>query len=259
MAVVICGFTLLSAIAQASPWVRAPGGIYAKVGVARFEGESSRATSASLYAELGLPAALGLTVQLPWVQSVAEDARFSYRNRDLGDLELSLSRALRQGDWALSASVGARLPLYPDRQDAREQTWGSLAGAFPSPGDGTVDLDGRLELGRGLAAGAWGGWVQGSAGYRHRLGAPTDGLTLGLRGGLVPRAGERDLGWLGAELQGVARFEDDPATRSWLRLGSFAAVRLRSGLAFELGGGWIPRARVASTGWDVGAGLSVQR
>lgn len=250
---------LTSTSALASPWVRPQGSFYAKIAAGQFVGERRHATSASLYGELGLPARLGLTVTVPWARSVAADSRFSYINRDLGDLEIALSRALIQRGFALSASAGVRAPLYPDRGADRQAAWGSLAEAFPAPGDGTVDLDGRLELGHGLAWGTWGGWAEASAGYRHRLGAPVDSLTGGLRAGLVPRAQDHELGWIGVELAGVAPLVADPNTRSWLRAGAYASARLTPLLRVELGGGVTPIAHVASPGWDLSLGLSVQR
>lgn len=188
-------------LGEASPWVREPWGSYLKLGASRFMAAEHGSTHVVAYGELGLPARLGLTVSVPWVESAAEDRWFTYQNRDFGDAEFALTRELLPGPWALSASLGARVPLYPDRTGEREASWGSLASRFPSPGDGTVDLDGRIELGRGLRIGGWGGWVEASAGYRHRLGDPVDGLVGGLRAGVVPRRGEADAGWMGVEVQ----------------------------------------------------------
>lgn len=249
----------LVVLAEASPWVRDPWSTYAKLGASRFVALDYESTQVAGYLDVGLPARFGLSASVPWVEGAAEDAWFTYRNRDLGDAEVALARSILQGPWALSVSLAARLPLYPDRTASREAAWGSLAERFPSPGDGTPDLDGRLEIGRGLALGGWGGWVEASAGYRHRFGDPVDGLFGGVRAGLVPRRGVRDLGWLGLEVQGVARLEEDPGTRTWLRLGAFGAFRLPAGLAVEATGGWIPVAEAATEGVDFGLGLSWTR
>jgi hypothetical protein len=246
-------------LGEASPWVREPWGSYLKLGASRFMAAEHGSTHVVAYGELGLPGRLGLTVSVPWVESAAEDRWFTYQNRDFGDAEFALTRAILPGPWALSASLGARVPLYPDRTGQREASWGSLASRFPSPGDGTVDLDGRIEFGRGLRIGGWGGWVEASAGYRHRLGDPVDGLVGGLRAGVVPRRGEADAGWMGVEVQGVARLEDDPDTRTWLRTGAFGAVRLPAGVAVEATVGWIPFAEAAAEGVDVGLALSWMR
>jgi len=245
--------------AEARPWVRDPGSFYAKLGVSRFEASDFSSLQVSGYADVGLPWKLALTASVPWVEGISEDAWLAYRNRDFGDGEFALTRAILWDGWALSATAGVRVPLYADRSEDRQATYGSLAGRFPTPGDGTVDLDARVEVGRGLALGKSGGWVEASARYRHRLSDPVDGLVGGIRAGIVPRSRGKDVGWVGVEAGGVARLEEDPATRTWLRLGAFGAARIYSGLAVEATAGWIPVADVASEGFDLGLGLSWTR
>ncbi len=255
---------LLLAVLQAhgGAWVRDPGGVYAKAGLGHFRGQEDESAAvelayrdlqASVYGELGLPAALQLSVYVPYVLAENSDAVRGYLAASPGDGELGLSRRLTKGKVASAISLGGRFPLYPDRREPRAEAFGGWADRFPEPGDGTVDLDLEAEVGASLGRGIW---TQGSAGYRHRFGPWVDGLPWSVQLGWAPRQGDRSLGWLGVESAGLVNLKEDPETRAWTRLGGFLAVNLGRGLHAEGWGGAIPWAQASRPGASVGLGLS---
>lgn len=248
--------------AQGGAWVREAGGVYAKAGLGHFSGSEVetaavelgyRDLQASIYGELGLPVALQLSFYVPYVLAENRDAVRGYLAASPGDGELALSRRLSQGKVASALSLGGRFPLYPDRGDERAQAFGGWADRFPEPGDGTVDLDLKADVGASLGRGVW---TQGSAGYRHRFGPWVDGLPWMVQLGWAPSRQERSLGWLGVESAGLVNLEEDELTRSWTRLGGFLAVNLGRGLHAEGWGGAIPWAQASRPGASVGMGLS---
>lgn len=258
MIAVLCG------AAFAGPWVRDPGGVYAKAGLSTFVGGEApdepmaanvdyRDAQATLYAEVGLPWRLQLTGYAPWVVAENRYDALQYVAMSGGDAELGLSRALLSGPVALSVGLGAKLPLYADRATERTTAFGAHATRFPSPGDGQVDLDARLDAGASL--GWQGAWVQASVGYRHRLGDFVDGVPWSAQVGLAPR----QAGWVGVEASGIVNTVADADTRAWTRIGAFGAVKLGPALAVEAFFGAIPWAEATRSGLGGGLGLSWNR
>lgn len=255
--------------AHAGAWVRDPGKFYIKVGVGAFAGQESEAAAlesfsyqskeASLYGEVGLPWGLGITAYLPFVEGTNELATVRYVNRSAGDSELALSKRILSDKIALSATAIARVPLYGDRADERAASFGPFATRFPDPGDGTPDLDGRVDIGTGLKLGTWGGWVQGGGGYRHRFAELVDGLIWNVQVGVQPRWGGKDRGWIGLETGGLKNVVEDELTKEHVRVGAFAAAAVAQGVSIEASGGWIPVAQVSRTGTSVGVGVSWTR
>lgn len=255
---------LLAAPALAGAWVRDPGDVYAKAGVGAFVGGEApdepmsaaveyRDAQASVYAEVGLPWRLQLAGYAPWIVAENRYDSLQYLAMSGGDAQLVLSRALLRGPLALSLGVGAKLPLYADRAQARAAAFGAHATRFPSPGDGQVDLDAKLDAGASL--GWQGAWLQGSVGYRHRLDDLVDGVPWSLQVGLAPK----QAGWVGVEASGVVNVVDDPDTRAWTRLGAFGAVKVGPALAVEAFFGAIPWATATRTGLGGGVGVSWNR
>ncbi len=255
---------LLVAPAFAGAWVREAGDVYAKAGVGSFIGGEApeepmaeavayRDIQASLYAEVGLPLRFQLAGYAPWVLAENQREDIHYVGLSGGDAELLLSRAILEGPVVLSGAIGAKLPLYEDRTQARVDAFGAHGSRFPAPGDGQVDLDARLDVGAGL--GWQGAWVQASAGYRHRLEDPVDGVIWSAQLGLAPK----QAGWVGVEASGVVTVEDDAETREWTRLGAFGAVKLGPTLAVEAYFGAIPWAEATRTGMGGGVGVSWNR
>lgn len=254
--------------ATAGAWIKEPGAFYLKGGLGHFAGREATAEasvplayrdlSASLYGEVGLPAALQLSGTLPWVLAENADQGRRYVALSGGDAELSLARRLTGGKVVSAVAAGGRLPLYGDRTQARAQDFAGWADRFPVPGDGTVDLDLRVEVGGSLPRGLW---TQGAVGYRHRLGPWVDGATWSAQLGWSPSVQGRGLGWLGIDGGGVHNLPGaDPVaaaeTRQWARVGGFLAARVAEGVHVEAWGGAIPWARASRPGASGGLGLS---
>lgn len=253
---------LLVTAAHAGAWIRDPGAVYSKVGVGHFAGQESggaavelgyRDLQASFYGEVGLPAALQLSTYVPYVLAQNRDEVRGYLAASPGDAELQLARRLTKGKVNSSVTLGGRFPLYPDRSEERAEAFAGWADRFPEPGDGTVDLDLKVEAGASLGRGVW---TQGGAGYRHRFGPWVDGVPWSVQLGWGPRVQERSLGWIGVESAGIVNVQADELTRSWTRFGGFLAANLGGGLHAEGWGGVIPWAQASRPGASVGLGLS---
>jgi hypothetical protein len=213
--------------------------------------------SLGVYAEAGLPWDLQATLWLPYVLARNSDDQASFYSYSLGDAELGVARQLIHSPLALAIAVAAKVPLYPDRSSLRVKEAGGYATRFPTPGDGQVDVDIRLDAGYQLP---FGGWLQGQLGYRYRFGDYLNGLPwLVQLGGAPTLASGWNLGWVGIEFSGVAGFKEDAISKSWLRIGGFFAIKLTTALAVELWGGVIPVANASRTGGGGGLGLSWQR
>lgn len=261
--------------ALAGAWVRDAGGAYVKLGTGTFSGAERagavnegvqsaplayRDLSASLYAEVGLPAGFQASGYVPYVLAANDDGTARFQSFSGGDAEISVARRVLDAPVAAALTALAKVPLYGDRDGLRVERYGAYGARFPTPGDGQVDLDARLELGASLPAGRAGIWVQGWAGYRHRFGDYVDGVQWSVQLGSAPVVnGGRRLGWLGLEASGIVNPVDDPTTKSWTRFGAFAAVDLSRGLAFEAWGGVIPIARAARAGAGGGVAVSWTR
>ncbi len=278
---------LLLNAAQAGPWVKDPGHAYVKAGFVRFAADEyvdptdpQGATAAQagetpeyvgntwhLYGEVGLLKPVQLVFNLPYVASRNRYGETLYANRALGDAEVGLAAGHSLGDWPISLTVVAKLPLYDNGQLL---DYGYLGARFPSIGDGQVDLTAMAAVGRGFRAGAFQGWAAAEVGYRHRtewwLGDSSkpdrellDGIPWRLQLGWSPRKGDRDLGWLSVDGSGVQRLASNATTKQWVQLGLGGGVTVVEGFSAELGGSITPVAQASSTGWALSAGVSWKR
>lgn len=161
----------------------------------------------------------------------------------------NLYRELGHAPPALHGRTGG----MDDVDTATFRAFGPHATRFPSPGDGQVDLDARLDVGASL--GWQGAWLQGSVGYRHRLEDPVDGVPWSVQFGLAPK----QAGWVGVEASGVFNVVEDADTRAWTRVGAFGAVKVGRALALEAFFGAIPWATATRTGLGGGVGVSWNR
>lgn len=232
---------LLVAGAWAGAWVHAPGHGYTKLGASVFEGAAGSWRGLSGFAEVGLPAGFQLTLAAPVGVGTQVVGGIPYRRWAAGDGELGLSRRLLP---AASVSVFVHVPLYGDAVLADR---GSLAERYPDPGDGVVDVDLRVDAGHALRLGASDGWVQAGLGWRHRDGAPVDGVIGGAE------LGVGGPGFVLLRARAVVNVVADPDTREGLTLGVGAGVGV--GVRVE---GWIEDTRLATpAARGTGAGLGI--
>ncbi len=83
----------------------------------------------------------------------------------VGDVDLGLRGAVWQkGNWAVAAQGVVKLPTGYDPY------------ANPALGNGQVDLEPRLLIGRGFSLGSWPAFFDAGVGYRFRTGSPSDQL-----------------------------------------------------------------------------------
>ena len=127
-----------------------------------------------------------------------------------------------------------------------------------------------VSTGTGIALGPVRGWASGELGYRHRTewwmgdsSAPerelADGLLWMAQLGWSPRWGERELGWLFLQADGVTSSADDLVTRRLVQVGGGLGARVWSGLALELGLAEVVWAEAAAPGRSLSAGASWTR
>ena len=240
--------------ALAGPWLHDAGAGYGKAAIGAFSGEAAsgaqyRDLQGSLYGEYGMPAGFQLEAYAPLVLAVNQDAAARYLSLGGGDGTVALAhRLVFRHPVALSAAVAAKVPLYAERDRARH--FGELAARFPEVGDGHVDVDARLDAGLSLPRGAW---VQATAGWRHRFGAPNDGVPWATQVGLSGRRG-----WAGLDAGGVVACPASADTREWTRVGAFGALRLGRAVTLESWAAGIPRAVASQRGVTAGLGLGVR-
>ncbi len=90
-----------------------------------------------------------------------------------GDLQAGVRCRLRAPEhgWQVAVQTLAKAPGY------RAET-------KPRPGNGQLDWEGSVLLGRSLPIGSRWGWVSGETGYRRRWGRPADQLRAEAAGGV---------------------------------------------------------------------------
>jgi len=267
---VLTGLTGLIGPAAAGPWGHPEGEGYAKVGYTRFAsdegflaGEPSgldfRAHTLDAYGELGLPAELTVIAGLPLVHAVNVSAAGTrYTHTWTGDLRLALQRRLSQRA-PVSLGLEARVPTYREPEDygrvrgLDDVYLEAISAQFPQLGDRNVDLTALLSAG---ASSGW-GWASAEAGPRLRLG----GYSPGLYGALNLGA------WFSPERLGMSLYSsgnlnlgdaaENPSRQLLsVRASAFAAVPGVEQTLVALWGGGVLVAEHASTGFDVGVGLS---
>ena len=261
----------LAAPAQAGPWVRDPGAHYVKVGASHFaasvyddpsvegaDGLEYTGQLATLYAEVGLPKGLQVVVSSAYARGQNFDpvTGWIYNSRGPGDLGLGLVWDVPVLDAPASLAINARIPLYDD---------GVGPSHHPALGDPQVDVDAVAAAGQAVPVGNHWVWFVEELGFRWRtLLIParhlepirSNGVTYHLQVGLAPSVGDRSLGWVNVDVNGVYNPIDDGLAQGFHQWSAGLAGTVWQGLNLEVGFTHIYRATNASTGWGVNAGVS---
>lgn len=161
--------------ALAGPWTLEQGKTYNKPAVNFFTGGSSFGTQQdgfvvfedlnfTYYNETGITDNLSFIASIPIkeirrVDRNAAGVPVSQRTTGVGDIDLGLRYNLSKGPVVVAVQGLFKLPYAYNRNN-------------PLPlGNGQEDFEGRLQLGRGFGKA---GYVVVEAGYRYRVGAPSD-------------------------------------------------------------------------------------
>lgn len=272
---VLGAFLLMASSAEAGPWVKKPGEVYTKVGVASFEAEESFNQGVStglsytgltynLYAEAGIVENLQAVVDLPFVVATnASPQGVNYTQRTLGDARFELNYAILP-DFPLTFGVETKIPLYStiaERNDADIQAWSRSKIKFPDPGDGNIDITPKLLTGYSFYPVP--AWITAELGYRFRLDGFSDGIFAAVSGGIfvVP-----DWVALGVFANTVINIEEDEdpaeqATREFVYVQGYALISAKKfvdGVSLSLGFGNIVYAKNSAAGQDFSLGMSYE-
>lgn len=261
----------LAAPVHAGPWVRDPGAHYVKVGASHFaasvyddpaidgaDGLEYTGQLASLYAEVGLPKGLQAVVSTAYARGQNFDPVTGrvYKSRGLGDLGVGLVWDVPVLEAPASLAMTTRIPLYDD---------GVGSGSHPPLGDPQVDVDLVAAAGQAVPLGNHWVWFVEEVGFkwrtllipaRHLEPIRANGLTYHLQVGLAPNLGDRSLGWVNLDVNGVYNPIDDGLAEGHHQWSAGLAGSIWQGLNLEAGFTHIYRATHASTGWGVNAGVS---
>ena len=266
--------------AEAGPWVKAPGELYAKAGYVQFRADEfvdpSGATlsgvdytghTSHLYGEVGLVGPVQVVFNAPFVGSRNTLGEVAYVNRAFGDLDVGLEAGTTLGDVPVSLQVLTKVPLY---DNAELLAYGASGGRFPAIGDGQVDLTALGAVGTGIAAGGFRGWWAAEVGYRHRTewwagdaSAPervlVDSIPWHLQLGWSPTFGSWEAGWWSVDAWAVQNLRQSDNTKEWFQLVSSLGARVGGGVALELGYSQMIWGRAPSLGQSLLAGVSFTR
>lgn len=276
----LLGLAAASPAAQAGPWLRGPGELYAKLGDSRFRadrfvapdgrpqpGATHTSHTAYFYAEIGLVEHLQAVVLLPAVAARNDFGEARTTQRGLGDAQVGLALGEELGGrLPVALLLSAKLPLY---DNADLLAYGPSGSRFPALGDGQVDLTALVSAGSSLRLGPLPGWAALEAGYRHRsawwMGDSSlpdrvlvDGIPWGVELGVSPRWLERELGWLQLRASGLFNLGPSDNTRAWAELSAGLGLRLARGLSFEMGAGSMFWGQNTALGHRLDAGLSLR-
>lgn len=268
--------TLLPSAATAGPWVKQAGASYVKAGGGVFnsdkiydldgELQSLEFTyanrSASLYAEVGVGADLGVMVSTAFYQA-SNTLRISdedFSNSGFGDLDIGVQWQAWRGEACVGAlNLWGRAPLYSGVLAADAQVGTSGAALTreeryrPALGDGSFDA--TLLASFGCSLYPFPGWVSAELGPKLR----SHGFGAGLQGALDVGAfviPERLALMLRASA--VTRFgaDNERPTKWYVSVGGGALIPVAAGLAVELSGAYIPVGAFVAQGWSATAGVS---
>lgn len=262
---------LMTATASAGPWDYGQGSGYAKVGYTRFASDDGflageamgldlRSHNLDTYVGYGLVDGLDVIASLPLVHAVnvgADDTR--YAHTWTGDLTVGLEKNLLKSR-PLSLGVDARVPTYRE-PDAYARVRGlddiyldAIVEQFPLLGDRNVDLTAKLQAG----ASSREGWIAVEAGPRWRIGDYASGWFGTLNAGLWVRPEQLGVSLYSSGNRSWAAQEAQDPSRQLLQVRGtlMVAVPERSGMMIEAWGGGVVLADNASTGFDVGIGVS---
>jgi hypothetical protein len=140
-----------------------------------FGGGTFRRFEIDNYTEYGLTNTVTLSAAFSGQSRQLETAGTTRSTEGFGDVELGARAAVWQtGNWVVAAQGLVEVPTgYDPNVD-------------PALGNGQVDLEPRLLIGRGFSIGTWPGFAEIEAGYRFRLGSPADQLRVNATVGVHP-------------------------------------------------------------------------
>lgn len=254
---------LTPVMAWAGAWVRPAGGAWVQVGPSLFRGTEQvsqggfEGRAIELYGELGLGAAVELSLSTRWVDHRLTMADGTRRTTGWGDVEALVDWAPVNGQSALSLRAGVRGSPY-ERASLAERAAGAV-----TRGPGGVDLLVGAGFGRGFSWGFGPGWAGVELLHRLRLGCACSAVDL--RG----EAGVFVWPWLG--LAATAQWQpaygrdaevpaDGPAPiPSAGGVGSKVFVRMGGGFGLVGSHDWMPSALNDGPGHRVALTLSWER
>lgn len=279
---------LAAPAAQAGPWLHDAGHGYVQLASTYFtstegvrgsqaNGFRYRKTTLSMYGEIGLPANLQLTANVPFefARNDAADGDAVYTNRGVGDIRIALDGQLLRRP-ALTLGVELKVPAY--RDPSEQDTVRGLADddlvlipitRFPALGDDNIDVTPRVQIGHSFYPLPM--WAQAEIGYRirtcqrHGSGGCQefrDGLALAGSLGATPWANTLTLelyasGFIAVESDGLGNEslgDDRLPTQEFLYLqGKVSLIELLPSdtLALTAGVGGIPYGTNTQSGVDV--------
>lgn len=280
---VLCAFALcLPNLAEAGPWIAAPGDGYVQGGVSYFSAQEGQregvatglayhTTSFSLYGEFGLPGRLQLTGYIPYVlgvnQSGSSDVR--YNHNSIGDMSFALDHSPARG-FPFAFGVEVKIPGYDDPMefDSADGIDDDLfdGSKFPVLGDNNIDVTPRLQIGKSLSRAPV--WMQMSLGYEFRSCRLHDeGRCQNFRDGLVADASVGAWVWernLAVQLFTKGNIALSPEHSNTLPTEESLYVQgkltftdeLLNGVSASFGVGGLPYARNAARGYDLSLSLA---
>jgi hypothetical protein len=272
--------------AEAGAWTKGFGEVYAKVDAGAYvalryvDPRTGEAVDASyvgqrygLYAEAGLlpwhPLQLSLSIPALTIGTTSfgderlfgPDGRATATSGWPGDLQIGLQTSLvpSGSPLQLAAAFDLKVPMYGN--DAVGGRFGPWKDVFPLPGDGQLDVGGRLVAGGSLPTlGKVTPWLEGGVGYLHRsevyVGYTTDrelvdGIPAFLSFGL---ASPKGFALVRADGYFNAAADDD--SREGLVVALQGGVALGRGFSLEGRVAGEPWVRGASQGLSFGLGVS---
>ncbi len=175
LVIAVVGAASVPTAAMAGPWTLEQGKTYNKPAVNFFTGNSIFGTQQdgfvvfedlnfTYYNETGITDNLSFIASIPIkeirrVDRNAAGVPVTQRTTGVGDIDLGLRYNLSKGPIVVAVQGLFKLPYAYNRNN-------------PLPlGNGQEDFEGRLQLGRGFGKA---GYVVVEAGYRYRVGAPSD-------------------------------------------------------------------------------------
>jgi hypothetical protein len=273
------GFTAVAwllagpSVANAGPWVKAPGEAYAKISGSYFSGTGMFDVNGDFtepnyeydhfglraYTEIGIFPHVSLTATAPFRRARNARGSVDFIKTGFGDLDVGAKVGTTFQSCALAGVVTVRVPLYTEtiqpgadatgatqQQDARDRF-------IPALGDGSYNATTAGSFGCGIPAIE--GWASVEAGPTFRSDGFGTSLSYAATIGsfVIP---ER----LGFKLRvgGIERLETDNRrpTKRYLQLSGGPIVRLVGPLSLEATASYIPTGAFVSRGWSVSTGFS---
>jgi hypothetical protein len=276
---------LASATARANPWTRDQGSFYANLSFSRIDAESFYSPSKEkqpirpysqislgFYAEVGLlDRWLTLTLDGTLYRRASIEAQG--RTEGIGDLRIGWWSGLLTAPLRLSAGVLVGIPTgdADPSPDAGTAPGAELIAASLPTGDGEVDVEFKLSLGKGFGGGVWPlkHYAIAEVGYWLRTSGFADAFTYKAELGVQAPYPVIERLWIIARFFGVESFaSQEEAASSFSGLGDGvthnswgleAYVRIWRGLGVSAGFDGAFRARNLPAGAPIKFTLSYQR